>query len=66
MSYMISSRSLADRVSLSLMKSKLVYSKLFYLSGEFCVFEDKYMSKANGVYDTIIHFACNFDKCSPI
>jgi len=69
MPYMIGSRSVADGVSLSVSKSKLVYRslisvdnkvkriclltqqqlvqflsvihKLFYLSGEFCIFEEK-------------------------
>ena len=42
-----------------------VINKLFNLSTEFCIFEDKSL-KANGAYDTINHFACNFAKCSRI
>ena len=38
---------------------------LFYLSGEFCMFEDKSLRRI-GAYDTISHFAYNFAKCSPI
>jgi len=42
-----------------------VENKLLNLSSEFCIFEDKSL-KANGAYDTINHFACNFAKCSRI
>jgi len=39
--------------------------KLFYLSSELRICEDKSL-KVNGAYDTINQFACNFGKCSPI
>jgi len=42
-----------------------LYTSYFYLSGEFCIFEEKSL-KANEVYDTINHFFCNFAKYSPI
>jgi len=42
-----------------------VVHKLFNLSGEIYMFEDK-NCKANRVYDTVNNFARNLAKCSPI
>ena len=90
---MISSRSVTDGISMSVIKSKLVYSSLILVDNililiclltlqqlvivsirhtQVTLFNCRVLHlwwqkcKANGVYDTINHFACNFAKCSPI
>ena len=75
--YMISSRSVTDGVSLSVIKSKLVYNSMifvdnkptliclliysneqqflsFYLSGEFCIFEDKRLMQIGHMTQSMI------------
>jgi len=93
MSYMISSRSVIGGISLSVSKSKLVYSSLKFVDNKLtliCLLAKQQLvtvsvhharvilliwrvlhlwgqkCRANGAYDTIINFACNFAKCSPI
>jgi len=93
MPYMTNIQSVTDGISLSVSKSKLVYSSFICVDNKLTIIclltqqqsatvfvRNKHVilliqqvlhlwgqkSKANGAYDKISHFACNFAKCSPI